>query len=128
MFTNAQVLEASRTLRPVLSQLLDVESAQQIDRQLSHQLNQTDLDENAQVDRILEILDTRLETKTWLDNFLNNSASFQKNYTGLPGDPTLQPATKYVCPSANDYTWYREDNSPILICPTHLVPLVPAQV
>ena len=55
LFTNAQALEAARTLRSVLSQLLDAESAEAIDRQLVQLLNQTDLDENTQVDRILKI-------------------------------------------------------------------------
>jgi len=127
LFTNAQALEAARTLRSVLSQLLDAESAEAIDRQLAQLLNQTDLDENTQVDRILKILDNRTETQTWWDNFRQNNTSIQKSYSGLAGDPTLQPVTKYVCPIANDYTWYREDNSAIPLCPTHLVRLVPAQ-
>ena len=126
LFTNAQVLEAARTLRPVLPQLLDAEAAEAVDRQLAQWLNQTDLDENTQVDRLLEILESHTQTQTWWNNFLENNTAIQKSYSGLAGDPSLQSATKYVCPH-NDYTWYREDNSPIPLCPTHLIDLIPAQ-
>ena len=126
LFTNAQVLEAARTIRPNLAPLLDDEAAEAVDRQLAQWLNQTDLDENTQVDRLLEILGTHSKTQTWWNDFLKNNTATQKSYSGLAGDPSLQSATKYVCPHS-DYTWYREDNSPIPLCPTHLIDLVPAQ-
>lgn len=127
MFTNDQVLEAARSLRPILSRLLDAEVAQQVDQQLAALLNHPDLDEASQADGIQEILDSYPATKTWLDDFLSDNSAIPKNYSGLPGDPTLTPATKYVCPIGNDYTWYQEDNRPIPLCPTHLVSLVSAQ-
>lgn len=126
LYTNAQVLEAARTLRPILAQLLDSEAAQAVDLQLAQKLNQTDLDENTQVDHLLEILESHTETQTWWKDFLENNTAIQRSYSGLAGDPALQSATKYVCPH-NDYTWYREDNSPIPLCPTHLIALIPAQ-
>lgn len=126
MFSNAQVLEASRTLRPILHKLLDSEAAQPVDRQLAQWLNQTDINENTQADRLLEILESHTETRTWWDDFLNNNTAIQKSYSGLAGDPALQAATKYVCPH-NDYTWYREDGTPISLCPTHLISLIPVQ-
>ena len=126
LYTNAQVLEAARTLRPNLTQLLGSEAAQAVDFQLAQRLNQTDLDENTQVDHLLEILTSHTETQTWWYDFLENNTAIQKSYSGLAGDPALQSTTKYVCPH-HDYTWYREDNSPIPLCPTHLIDLIPAQ-
>jgi hypothetical protein len=126
LYTNTQVLEAARTIRPILTQLLESEAAQAIDFQLAQRLNQTDLDKNNQVDYLLEILASHTETQAWWHDFLENNTAIQKAYSGLAGNPALQSATKYVCPH-NDYTWYREDSGPIPLCPTHLIALIPAQ-
>jgi hypothetical protein len=124
MFSNAQIFEAARTLRPLLSEVVsDVKLVPQIDIQLAQLLTQPDLEEDTRADLILEVLENNTETRTWLQHFLDP----QRSFNPLPGNPALQSATKYVCPIANDYTWYREDTSPIPVCPTHLVPLVPAQ-
>lgn len=125
MFTNEQALEAARLARSRLAQMLNAESAQQVDHQLAQLLNQTDLDENTQADRLLEILDSHPETKAWLDDFLKNKDL--RSYSRPPGNEKVQPATKYVCPIGNDYNWSQEDSGAIPLCPTHLVPLVPAQ-
>ncbi|NJO66092.1 MAG: hypothetical protein HC832_00210 [Leptolyngbyaceae cyanobacterium RM1_405_57] len=124
MFTNDQVLAASRAIRPLLPKLIPAQ-ADQIDRQLAQLLNQTDLDETTQVDRLLEVLDAYPTTKSWLDQFLEIPAT-ERGYYGLPGNPAPTAATCYTCPIGKDYTWYREANEDIPLCPTHLVPLVPA--
>ena len=124
MFTNDQVLAASRAIRPLLPKLIPA-LADQIDRQLAQLLNQPDLDETTQVDRLLDILDAHPETQSWLDQFLQLPAT-ERGYSGLPGNPLLAAANHYICPVGNDYTWYREANEEIPLCPTHLVPLVPA--
>lgn len=124
MFTNDQVLSACRMIRPLLPKLIPA-FADQIDQQLAQLLNQPDLDETTQVDQLLEVLDAYPETKSWLDQVLEPSPTRQM-YSGLPGDPTLAAATPYICPSGDDYTWYREANEEIPLCPTHLVRLVPA--
>jgi hypothetical protein len=127
MFTNAQIFEASRTLRPYLAEVLgDIELAQQVDIKLAELINQTELEENAKADGITNILDGHSETKNWLDSYLDNTKT-RGFYDPLAGDPALSKATKYVCPIANDYTWYGEVGSDIRDCPTHLVSLVPAQ-
>lgn len=123
-FDNDQILAASRAIRPLLPKLIPA-SADQIDRQLSQLLNQTDLDETTQVDRLLKILDAYPETKSWLDQFLEIPAT-ERGYHRPPGDPSVTAATPYICPIGNDYVWYREANEDIPLCPTHLVPLVPA--
>jgi hypothetical protein len=122
MFTNDQVLAASRAIRPLLPKLIPA-LAEHIDRQLAQLLNQPDLDETTKVDRLLEVLDAHPETKNWLDRFLQFPAT-ERGYSGLPGNLAPAAATPYICPIGNDYTWYREANEEIPLCPTHLVPLV----
>ena len=124
MFTNDQVLAACRAIRPLLPKLIPA-LADQIDQQLAQLLNQPNLDETTKVDRLLEVLDAYPETKSWLDQFLQTPAT-ERGFSGLPGNPALAAATSYICPIGNDYTWYREANEDIPLCPTHLVPLVPA--
>lgn len=124
MFTNDQILAASRAIRPLLPKLIP-SLAEQIDQQLAQLLNQPDPDETTQVDRLLEVLDAYPETKSWLDQFLQTLAT-ERGYSGLPGDSPPAAATPYICPIGNDYTWYREANEEIPLCPTHLVPLVHA--
>jgi hypothetical protein len=122
MFTNDQVLAASRAIRPLLPKLIPA-LADQIDRQLSQILNQTDLDETTQVDRLLKILDAYPETKSWVDQFLEVPAT-ERGFSGLPGNLAPTAATCYTCPIGNDYIWYREANEEIPLCPTHLKRLV----
>lgn len=124
MFTNDQALEACRTLRPLLPQLVPA-LADQIDHQLAQLLNQPDLEDNPPVDRLVEILDAHPETKRWFDQFLENLTP-KRGFAQLPGNPAFSSAAAYLCPIGNDYTWYREGNEEIPLCPTHLVPLVPA--
>lgn len=124
MFNNAQVLEAARIIRPILSKKLDATLAQEIDLQLSNLLNQTNLEEDTKTDRLLEVLASQPQTKSWLDEFLQFDQT-EKGYSSLPGDPELLSATKYVCPKNNDYTDFLENRRDIPLCPTHLVPLVP---
>ena len=129
MFSNAQIFEAARTLRPCLPQVVsDVGLVPQLDLQLAQLLTQTDLDEDTKADRILEILERDPATRTWLQHFLDPQLlDPQRSYNPLPGYSRPPLATKYVCPIANDYTWYREATSPIPVCPTHLVQLVPTR-
>ena len=121
MFTNDQLLAASRAIRPFLPKLIPA-LADQIDRQLAQLLNQPDLDETTKVDRLLEVFDAHPETKSWLDQFLQIPAT-ERGFYGLPGNLAPAAATPYICPVGNDYTWYQEANEKIPLCPTHLVPL-----
>jgi hypothetical protein len=128
MFANSQIFEAARTLRPNLQSVLNnAELVRQVDRQLAQLLTQTDLEDDTKADRIQEVLEAHPATQVWLKNFLSQPPTEKGGYSPLPGNPTLQPATKYICPIANDYTWYREDGSVVPLCPTHLESLVPAQ-
>lgn len=129
MFTNQQALDACRTIRPFLPQLLPSDLAKDIDQQLADLLNQERLEENEKVDRLLVILNSHEATKAWVENFLSfvsvrYHTRSDNSYAGLPGDPSLQTALRYVCPEKKDYIWYREGDDEIPLCPTHLVRLV----
>lgn len=124
------VLTAAHAIRPCLATLLDPETAQQVDLQLQTLLTQAESGQVVEL-QIIEALRSHPHTKAWLQRYLEGETLDQitrsiGSYSGLPGDSSLPPAVKYVCPH-NDYTWYREDNSEIPLCPTHLVPLVTAR-
>jgi hypothetical protein len=127
MMSIAELLEAARTIRPLLLTLrdLDAETAQQVDQQLAELLNQSAVSDKVTAQQIRTLLQAHASTQKWLADF-SNAVSEQKS-SSLPGDPTLQSAIKYVCPVGNDYTIYQEANEDIPLCPTHLVPLVSVQ-
>jgi len=124
------ILTAARDIRPHLATLLDPETAQQVDQQLQTLLDQAELGQSVDIP-ITEVLRHLKPTQQWMRRYLKGESPDQitraiSGYIGLPGVEKLQPPTKYVCPH-NDYTWYQEDNSPIPLCPTHLIDLMPAQ-
>jgi hypothetical protein len=125
------LLTAAQEIRPYLATLLDPETAQEVDLQLQTLLTQAESRQSVET-QITETLRHHEPTQEWVRRYLKGENPDQitrsiRSYSGLPGDPSLHPAVKYVCPH-NDYTWYREDNSPVPLCPTHLVPLVTAQL
>ena len=117
------ILEAARTIRPYLSELLKAEEAQVIDNQLAQLLAQKD---QKKVDNlILEILCSQESTRQWIDQFLELKHSPEeknKSYQPIPGNPTpISGLIKYACPQG-DYVWYqRQVGEPIPNCPTHKV-------
>jgi hypothetical protein len=118
MFTNAQILEAAQTLRPILPQLLDAESAQSVDHQLTQLLNQTELDENTQVDCILDIVEHHPETKSWLDDFLQTVQT--RGYSGLQGNAAPSPATTtFKCPYCDHTDTVPQSGMIPEPCPNH---------
>lgn len=120
------ILEAARTIRSYLSELLKAEEAKVIDDQLAQLLAQKDQEK---VDnRILEILCSQETTRQWIDQFLEfkHPPEIEKAY-----QPTLSPnpsspisgLIKYACLDG-DYVWYqRQIGEPIPTCPTHKVTL-----
>lgn len=127
MHNPADILEAARQIRPHLTQLLDADLAQVCDRQLATLLNQSDLADQAKAEQLIAVVDSYPSPKTWLDQFLNQPIQKGVLFQGLPGDPAPQSALLYVCPIGDDYSIYLEDTRDVPLCPTHLVPLVPAQ-
>jgi HPt (histidine-containing phosphotransfer) domain-containing protein len=133
------VIAAAHAIRPNLPTLLNAETAQQVqqlDQRLQDLLTQAEsgqLSEQSAEALITEELRQFDPTRVWMRRYREGENPEQitrsLSYSGLGGDPTLQPATKYVCPQANCGTepWYREGNEAIPLCETHLVCLVPAQ-
>ena len=126
------ILTAAHTIRPYLTALLDLETAQQVDQQLQTLLTQAEAGQSVETP-ITEVLRHLEPTQEWMRRYLKGENPEQitrsiSGYSGFVGDPSLQAATKYVCPHNNcTKTWYREDTSPIPLCPTHLIALIPAQ-
>ncbi|MBD2068086.1 hypothetical protein H6F93_11215 [Leptolyngbya sp. FACHB-671] len=125
MISIDELIEAARTIRPVLPTLLDDETAQHVDQQLAELLNQAKINDREIARPILTLLQSYDTTKTWLVNFSNTGLEHKSIFLG--GDPASGSAIQYVCPTSNDFTIYREANEDIPLCPTHLVPLVRAQ-
>ena len=124
------ILTAAHDIRPHLTILLDPETAQKVDQQLQTLLTQAESGQSVEIP-ITEVLRSLEPTQEWMRRYFKGENPEQitrsiSGYSGLAGDPALQSATKYVCPH-NDYTWYREDSSPIPLCPNHHIALIPAQ-
>lgn len=120
------ILEAARTIRLFLSELLSAEEAQIMDAQLAELLNQPNQEKIENL--ILEILCSYDSTREWINQFLESNSPLsiiEKSY-----QPTLSPypymvsgLIKYACPQG-DYIWYqRQVGEPIPNCPTHHIPL-----
>ncbi|NJR70009.1 MAG: hypothetical protein HC771_16200 [Synechococcales cyanobacterium CRU_2_2] len=133
MSQTEKLIAAAQAIRPYLSDLLPSEEAAECDRQIATLLTQIESGQ-AQPTQLTALLTQAKSTREWLRCFIKGESPEEitrsiSGYSGLAGDPTLQPAIKYVCPQADGCTepWYREGNEPIPLCETHLVPLVPAQ-
>ena len=129
MYDPVDILEAARTIRPLLPDFPEftARTVWVIDQQLSAYLNQPEADERTTARPILDLLQSYPATQTWLVNFLFTEPNEKGSaYQPLPGRPSLQRAAKYICPIGNDYTWYQTSDDDIPVCPTHLVSLVPA--
>jgi hypothetical protein len=125
MISIDELIEAARTIRPVLPTLLDAETAQHVDQQLAELLNQPQVNNRDTARQILSLLQSYDTTETWLVNFSNTG--LEQKTISLGGDPASSFAIQYICPVGNDFKVYQEVNEDIPLCPTHLVPLVPVQ-
>ncbi|MEP0914023.1 hypothetical protein NDI45_24235 [Leptolyngbya sp. GB1-A1] len=122
LFTDEEIFEAARTIRVSLPELLNAQTAQTCDRQLSDLLNSDD-EAGEVAPQILEVLTAHDEIKVWLANFLGEA---QKGFSPLAGEGSPVLADKFVCPVGNDYTWkQRTSAQQPPLCPTHQVPLIP---
>lgn len=127
MYKPDHILEAARTIRPCLSQLVGAETAATLDAQLADLLAQAQAGQSID-NRILELLADEDPTREWLSDFLQDQQQPEhlRNFSPLPGHPSIVSAAKFICPQG-DYTWYRPrvgiEPPP---CPTHHLPLEPA--
>jgi len=124
MYEPADILEAARSIRPYLPDLVGEPTADHLDQQLADLLTQTDTQPPID-NRILEILAAQDITRDWLAGFLQDKQQPDalRSWSPLPGDPSMVSAPKFVCPQG-DYVWHRLRvgiESPR--CPTHDVPL-----
>ncbi len=116
-------LEAARTIRFYLPDLLDSQQAESMDTQLADLLNQSEQDVENQ---ILEILCSTEATRQWTVEFLESETLEQfKSYQPIPGNPTqpIPGLVKYKCPDC-DYVYYqRQEGERIPLCETHNIQL-----
>ncbi|WP_448570224.1 hypothetical protein [Trichothermofontia sp.] len=120
MYDPEDILEAARTIRPYLGELLETEIADPIDTQLAELLTQSDT-QTAIANNVLELLSAQDTTREWAFNFLQNQQQPEhlRAWSPLPGDMSIVNAAKYSCPHG-DYVWYqpRVGIEPPA-CPTH---------
>jgi hypothetical protein len=131
VYPSEDILEAARSIRSLLAELLEAETIQPVDQQLADLLARANAGETVD-NLVLELLAETDSTRQWMFEFLQNKRSLDsrgeptKGYSPLPGQGSRIAAPKYACPMG-DYTWYRPRvgvNPPP--CPTHNVALVPA--
>lgn len=127
MYESADILEAARSIRPYLSELLPAAEAEVIDQQLAKLLAQANT--RQPIDNlILQLLATQDATREWLSRFLQDKQQPEhlRTFSPLAGQGSIVNAAKFVCPQG-DYTWYRPrvGIEPPL-CRTHNLPLEPA--
>ncbi|MBW4653288.1 MAG: hypothetical protein KME20_09695 [Kaiparowitsia implicata GSE-PSE-MK54-09C] len=133
MLSIDELLTAAYSIRPVLSDLLDADTARQVDEQLATLLGQLDSPEpnlRSVAQGVRTLLQAHPPTKAWLEEFATThtttrSAKGVNSFEGLPGSPALQRATAYRCPVCG-HTEYQEVNEAVPLCPIHLVSLVRA--
>lgn len=119
MFKTEDVLEAARTIRPFLSELLG-EDATRVDEELARLLESGQRGEK--VDNfILNLLAQNDATREWMNKFLGlrQPQDTTRGFRPVPGYLPPPALEKYVCPE-NDYVWFRHSVSvKIPSCPTH---------
>ncbi|BDH05551.1 hypothetical protein [Streptomyces seoulensis] len=139
------VLEAARSIRPYLAELVGPVAAPPLDARLADALAGMPRDPVAAseaVERLREALFADPATRSFTEALLEDSPRFRPVYVrpskgsrggdGPPpsaaGDVGPIEAERFDCPQGNDYTWYREQvGSPVPECPTHSVPVEPEE-
>lgn len=122
-----EILEAARSIRPFLSQLLDPQDAQSVDSQVAALLARAKAGETVDL-QLADVLAERDATRQWMREFLESDRESllraEKSYQPLPGNPSPIPGlVKYVCPEG-DFVWYlSREGEEIPKCPTHDIPL-----
>jgi hypothetical protein len=124
MYDSDDILDAARSIRPYLSELPGITDAEAIDQQLAELLAQ-DGSERSPDNEILALLASQEVMREWTLRFLQDKQQPEhlRNFSPLPGQPSIVSAAKFVCPMG-DYVWYRPRvgvEPPR--CPTHHVEL-----
>jgi hypothetical protein len=97
------ILNAAHTIKPILPELLDPETATQVDRQLQTLLTQAETGQSIE-HQITETLRAHENTQTWMRRYLKGEipADITRSISGLPGDKTTTPRKHtHFCPVCN---------------------------
>ncbi|GAA1261301.1 hypothetical protein GCM10009665_58830 [Kitasatospora nipponensis] len=130
------ILDALRTIRGYLPNLVGAAEAAEIDRELADLLARPPLDTATVVARGLEVLQRHNATLEWAATYLDSGyppdiralIEQRERYAGLPGQGDPPPAARrYRCPNG-DYVRWRRGAEVLRPCPTHHLPLVPEPV
>ncbi len=97
------ILNAAHTIKPILPELLDPETAAQVDRQLQTLLTQADAGQSID-NQIIETLRAHETTQTWMRRYLKGEspADITRSMSGLPGEKAATPRKHtHFCPVCN---------------------------
>jgi hypothetical protein len=127
MTRSGHILEAARSIRPELTQLLGPEEAEKVDRELVELLAEANAGRIDDSDkRVLCLLGQHDSTLEWVSEYLrarspkgDEKVQGTRGYAALPGEMTPIARVQYRCPQ-NDYVWRRRTvGAAIPVCPTH---------
>lgn len=127
-----EILEAARSIRPYLSELLDSEEAKTFDLELGELIAQAQQNPTDTSKHILKQLSSQSTTRKWTVEFLRDKLppEIERSYQPIANPGTISTVSglvKYACPFG-DYVWYqRQVGETIPNCPTHKVPLEKVQ-
>jgi hypothetical protein len=120
MVDHEGILEGARSIRPLLSELVQQE-ATHLDSRLADCLSTEDKVDSA--NKAIDLLHERETTRKWIKEFLEirKTASIEVTvgYAPLPGRKKIIAVAKFVCPQG-DYVWYQPSVGVAPPrCPTH---------
>jgi hypothetical protein len=114
------ILNAAYTIKPLLPELLDTETAAQVAQQLETLLTQAAAGQLID-NQITEVLRAHETTQTWMRRYLKGEApaDITRSISGLPGNMEARPRKpEYQCPECHKQ--YAElPQSRIPTCPDH---------
>jgi hypothetical protein len=114
------ILNAAHTIKPILPELLDPETATQVDQKLETLLTQAAAGQSIE-NQITETLRAHETTQTWMRRYLKGEApaDITRSMSGLPGNMEARPRKpEYQCPECHKQ--YAElPQSRIPTCPDH---------
>ena len=131
MNRRARIRDAARALRGDLP-ALELRHGDALDQALSGLLAAGEAGADVD-DELLEQMRADPRTRAYVEFFFRFGSPPApedvevRGVSPLPGDPGPVPLAKYSCPMG-DYDWYRRAaGQPVPLCPTHHVPLEPAE-
>jgi hypothetical protein len=124
-------LEAARSIRPYLNDLVGPARAVTLDRRIADELAGPG-ERTATARRLRTLLAEDNDTAWFLNRVLGDKPlyrppyhqpTYRRDIVSPAGDAGLVKADRYACPGG-DYVWYRPElGIPVPTCPTHDIPL-----